>query len=60
MTEATPRFAVDKLIKRKERGRIKVGGKIIEVLPSHEERIYKIAYDEGGEGYWPESALLDA
>lgn len=51
-----PRFVNGHRIRRNET-RPSVGGTVLEVIDGPDGAIYKIAYDEGGEGYWPEAAL---
>lgn len=53
---AKPRFGKDDRIRRNEAGP-SVGGTVLEVTDGPDGVLYKIAYDEGGEGYWPEAAL---
>ena len=49
-------FAEGARVLRKE-GRASRGATIMAVEENDGEPVYRIAYDEGGEGWWPEAAL---
>lgn len=50
------KFKIESRVRRIEQ-RISTGATVLSVENGPEEPVYLLAYDEGGTGYWPESAL---
>lgn len=55
----TPQFQIGQRVSRVE-ARTSTGAVVREVGLVDDQPNYRIAYDEGGEGWWPESALRAA
>lgn len=51
-------FAVGETVLRDEEGRREAVISALVPLESDEEPLYVLAYAEGGEGVWPQSALI--
>ena len=52
-------FAIGERVNRLENREV-TGATVIAIEESPDGTIYKIEYDEGGTGWWPESALEPA
>lgn len=52
---AVPKFAVNDRVRRIEDREV-VGATVLEV-DAESDIFYRIGYDEGGEGWWPEDSL---
>lgn len=50
-------FQIGQRVRRRE-NRVSTGATILDADPADpQEPMYRLAYDEGGEGWWPQGAL---
>jgi hypothetical protein len=51
-----PRFSTNDIVFRQDSGAN--AATVLEVITAGDEVVYRLVYDEGGEGYWPEGTIF--